>query len=94
MIGRVVEVTASLDAVTGHHDEVLIAAHCRRWARQWAATDPVHVVRAAELHPQFLAQRSRRPVVTAVVETASLARYDELFAVDMDPAFVPAAVAS
>jgi hypothetical protein len=32
--------------------------------------------------------------VTAVVETASLARYDELFAVDIDAAFVPAAVAS
>lgn len=94
MIGRVVEVTASLDAVTVHHDGVLIAAHRRRWARQLTVTDPAHVVRAAELRTQFQAQRSRRPVVTAVVETASLARYDELFAVDIDAAFVPAAVAS
>jgi hypothetical protein len=94
MIGRVVEVTASLEAVTVHHDGVLIAAHRRRWARQLTVTDPAHVVRAAELRTQFQAQRSRRPAVTAVVETASLARYDELFAVDIDAAFVPAAVAS
>jgi hypothetical protein len=94
MIGRVVEVTASLDAVTVHHDGVLIAAHRRRWARQLTVTVPAHVVRAAELRTQFQAQRSRRPVVAAVVEMASLARYDELFAVDIDAAFVPAAVAS
>ena len=82
MIGRVVDVSASLDTISVHHDGVLIAAHCRKWARQLTVTDPAHVVRAAELRTQFQAQRARRPVITAVVETASLAGYDDLFRVD------------
>jgi len=83
MIGRVVDVSVSLDTIFVHHDGVLIAAHRRKWARQLTVTDPAHVVRAAELRTQFQAQRARRPVITAVVETASLARYDDLFRVDI-----------
>jgi hypothetical protein len=94
MIGRVVDVAASLDTVTVHHDGVLIATHPREWARQLTVTDPAHVARAAELRAQFQAQRARRPVVTAVVETASLARYDELFLVDIDAIPAVSAVAS
>ncbi|MBX0300972.1 IS21 family transposase, partial [Cryobacterium sp. 1639] len=94
MIGRVVDVTASLDTVSVHHDGVLIAEHRRKWARQLTVTDPGHVARAAELRAQFQAQRARRPAVTPVVETASLARYDELFSVDIDAAPVVLAVAS
>lgn len=94
MIGRVVDVTASLDTVLVHHDGVLIAEHPREWARQLTVTDPAHVARAAELRTQFQAQLARRPVVTAVVETASLARYDELFRVDIDTAPAALAVAS
>jgi transposase len=86
MIGRVVDVTASLDTVSVHHDGILIAQHRRKWARQLTVTDPGHVARAAELRAQFQAQRARRPAVTPVVETASLARYDELFSVDIDAA--------
>jgi hypothetical protein len=94
MIGRVVDVTASLDTIFVHHDGVLIAEHHRKWARQLTVTDPVHVARAAELRAQFQAQRSRRLVVSPVVETASLARYDELFHVDIDAAPVVVEVAS
>ena len=82
MIGRLVDVTASLDTVTVHHDGVLIAEHRRRWARQLTVTDPTHVTRAAALRSQFQAQHRRRPPVSAVVELASLAHYDELFGVD------------
>ena len=82
MIGRLVDVTASLDTVTVHHDGVLIANHRRRWARQLAVTDPTHVTRAAALRSQFQAQHRRHPPVAAVVELASLAHYDELFGVD------------
>jgi len=82
MIGRLVDVTASLDTVTVHHDGVLIAEHRRRWARQLTVTDPTHVTRAAALRSQFQAQHRRHPPVTAVVELASLAHYDELFGVD------------
>ena len=82
MIGRLVDVTASLNTVTVHHDGVLIAEHRRRWARQLTVTDQTHVTRAAELRSQFQAQHRRRPSVAAVVELASLAHYDELFGVD------------
>ena len=96
MIGRLVDVTASLDTVAVHHDGVLIAEHRRRWARRLTVTDPGHVTRAAELRSQFQAQRRRRPPVTAVVELASLAHYDELFGVDpaLDAAPIVLAVAS
>jgi len=94
MIGRLVDVTASLEAVRVHHDGVLIAEHPRKWARQLTVTDPAHVARAAQLRAQFQAQRSRRTAVAAVVETASLARYDELFRVDIDTARPSLAVAS
>ena len=82
MIGRLVDVTASLDTVTVHHDGVLIGNHRRRWARQLTVTDPTHVTRAAALRSQFQAQHRRHPPVAAVVELASLAHYDELFGVD------------
>jgi transposase len=82
MIGRLVDVTASLDTVTVHHDGILIAEHRRRWARQLTITDQDHVVRAAELRSQFQAQHRRRSPVAAVVELASLSHYDELFGVD------------
>jgi len=89
-----VDVAASLDRVTVHHDGVLIAAHRRKWARQLTVTDPAHVLRAAELRTQFQAQRSRRPPNTTIVEIASLTRYDELFNVDLEPAPTVLAVAS
>lgn len=85
MIGRLVDVTASLDTVAVHHDGVLIAEHRRRWARQLTVTEPTHVTRAAELRSQFQAQHRRQAPaapVAAVVELASLAHYDELFGVD------------
>lgn len=94
MIGRLVEVSASLDTVAVHHDGVLIAQHRRKWARQLTVTDPVHVARAAELRAQFQAQHARRPAVVPVVEMASLAHYDELFSVDLATAPTPLAVAS
>ena len=94
MIGRIVDVTASLDTVTVHHDGALIATHPRKWARQLTVTDPAHVARAAQLRAQFQTQRARRPAVAAVVETASLARCDELFRVDIDTALAVSAVAS
>ena len=85
MIGRLVEVTASLDTAAVYDDGVLLAEHRRRWARQLTVTDPAHVARAAELRSQFQAQHRRRPSVAAVVELASLSHYDELFGVGTGP---------
>jgi len=93
MIGRIVEVSASLGTVFVHHDGILIAEHPRKWARHLTVTDPAHVARAAQLRAQFQTQRAHRPAAPAVVEIASLARYDELFSVDIDAALGVLAVA-
>jgi hypothetical protein len=85
MIGRLVDVSASLNTVFVHHDGVLIAQHQRKWARQLTVTDPAHVLRAAQLRSQFQAQHQRRPPVAAVVEMASLTHYNELFGVEAHP---------
>ena len=66
----------------------LIAERRRKWARQLTVTvtDPRDVARAAELRPEFQAQRARRPAFTPVLDTASLARNVELFSVDLGAA--------
>ena len=98
MIGRLVDVRASLETVLVHHDGILVAEHRRRWARQLTITDPAHVLRAAELRSQYQAPHRRKEPVAAAVEMASLAHYDELFGVATQPQFetttTPWAVAS
>jgi hypothetical protein len=59
MIGRVVEVTAGLEALAVHHSGVLVAARSRRWVRGWAITDPAHMVFAAKFRTRFQAHCSR-----------------------------------
>lgn len=83
MIGRLVDVTADLDTVTVSHNGVLVASHERAWARQLTVTDPDHVVAAAVLRKQFQAVVSRWPAPSPIVQTRSLADYDERFGVDI-----------
>ena len=86
MIGRLVDVTASLDTVNVTHNGVNVTTHEREWARTLTVTDPNHVTEAAVLRRQFQAHRRHRPTTTvAFVETASLASYDALFGVDTGP---------
>jgi len=86
MIGRLVDVTASLDTVNVTHNGVSVTSHEREWARALTVTDPEHVVQADVLRRQFQSLRHRRPQpAVAFVETASLASYDRLFGVDTGP---------
>jgi len=86
MIGRLVDVTASLDTVNVTHNGVNVTTHEREWARTLTVTNPNHVAEAAVLRRQFQAHRRHRPATTvAFVETASLASYDALFGVDTGP---------
>jgi len=83
MIGRLVEVTASLETINISHNGVNVTSHEREWARALTVTDPDHVAQADVLRRQFQRLRRHRPQATvAFVETASLASYDTLFAVD------------
>ncbi|WP_198418088.1 MULTISPECIES: DDE-type integrase/transposase/recombinase [Cryobacterium] len=86
MIGRLVDVTASLDTINVTHNGVNITTHEREWARALTVTDPNHVEQAGVLRRQFQTHRRYRPQATvAFVETASLASYDALFGVDIGP---------
>ena len=86
MIGRLIDVTASLDTVSVTHNGVNITTHEREWARALTVTDPEHVVQADVLRRQFQSLRRHYPQQTDdFVQTASLASYDRLFGVDTGP---------
>lgn len=87
MIGRLVDVTASLDTINVTHNGVNVTSHEREWARALTVTDPNHVAEADVLRRQFQSvKRQHRPLSkVAFVETANLASYDTLFGVDMSP---------
>ena len=83
MIGRLVDVTASLDTVNVTHNGAIVTTHEREWARALTVTDPNHVAQAGVLRRQFQTLHRHRPqTAVAFVETASLASYDTLFGVD------------
>ena len=82
-IGRIVEVTADLDAVTVTHDGVIIATHIRAWARHLVLTDPAHVGRGAVMRQGFRTQRPHRPEPVEAVQVRDLAAYDEIFGIDL-----------
>jgi ATP-dependent Zn protease len=91
MIGRFVDVTASLAAVTVLCDGQLAARHVRSWARQALVTDPVHRAAAATMRQALADDRQRRAAATRhhtdghAVALQALPDYDALFGVDFNP---------
>jgi transposase len=91
VIGRFVDVTATLDTVTVHCDGQAVALHRRCWAKQAVVTDPVHKATAATLRQAFAEQRQRRAAATRyhadghAVTMRALPDYDALFGVDFNP---------
>lgn len=94
VIGRLVDVTATLDRVISVCEGRVVADHLRCWARHATVTDPAHVQTARGLRSAFTAakrdhERSLRagPAGPAVAFRA-LPEYDVLFGVDLglDPA--------
>lgn len=88
MIGRFVDVTASMDTVTAVCDGQLVARHPRSWAKTQVVTDPAHVDAAARLRSAYNAERQRRQAQARhhtdgrAVELRALPDYDALFGVD------------
>jgi hypothetical protein len=91
VIGRFVDVTATLDTVAVHCDGHLVAWHQRSWAKQAVVTDPGHKQAAAVLRREFAEQQRRRQAATRyhadghAVTMRALPDYDALFGVDFNP---------
>ncbi|MBL7489130.1 IS21 family transposase [Frankia sp. AgB1.9] len=89
MIGRFVDVTASLETVTALCDGQTVAAHRRSWAPHTVVTDPAHATAAKAMRQALAADRqarqSRRHADGHPVALRALPDYDALFGVDFDP---------
>lgn len=90
MIGRFVDVSASLERVevfcAGHR----VARHDRSWAKHEVITDPDHRERAAQMRRQLGLDRQRRQALRQhgdghQVVLRALPDYDALFGVDFTP---------
>lgn len=91
VIGRFVEIRASLSEVTARCDDQLVARHRRSWAHHATATDPNHVELAAGLRSALAHEHDRRAHATRrhhgdghPVALRALPDYDALFGVDLD----------
>jgi transposase len=90
-IGRFVDVTASLEAVTVFCEGRVVAQHRRSWAKQTVVTDPAHVATAHRMRQALAQDRRRREAATRhhpdghAVTLRALPDYDALFGVDFDP---------
>lgn len=94
MIGRFVEVVATLDHVIATCAEQVVATHARYWGTGATITDPEHVARAKQLRSQFQTIRAQRSTAALqargtrshgdghVVAIRALPDYDDLFGVD------------
>jgi len=91
VIGRFVDVTASLDTVTVRCDGQVVARHRRCWAKQGVVTDPAHAATAQQMRQALAQDRQRRQAATRyhadghAVTLRALPDYDALFGVDFNP---------
>lgn len=83
MIGRIVDVRASLDTVSVSHDGVPVTTHQRSWAHGLTITDPAHVAKAAVLRKAFQESKRRHRPTPVLVQARELASYDAVFGVDI-----------
>lgn len=88
VIGRFVDVTASLTEVVVYCDGQVVARHDRCWAKHAVSTDPGHVASAAVLRHQHidrqrqLRRATRHHLDGHAVALRALPDYDALFGVD------------
>ena len=87
VIGRLVDVTATLTRVVVTCGGAVVADHQRSWAARVTVTDPAHVAAAKSLRAAYAAQRAGRQRVRAhpdghQVPMRALPDYDALFGVD------------
>ena len=82
VIGRLVQVTATLDRVIAVCDGTVVADHPRCWARRQVITDAGHVTTAKALranYNQIARQQHRAGAPETQVLYRPLSVYDELF---------------
>ncbi|MBB3753585.1 hypothetical protein FHT44_006107 [Mycolicibacterium sp. BK634] len=90
VIGRFVDVTASLEEVMVRCEGQLVGRHRRCWAAHATITDEAHVGIAAGLRNALADQRRRQSTATRrhhdghAVSLRALPDYDALFGVDFD----------
>jgi transposase len=87
VIGRFVDVAATLTEVTAVCGGQIVARHPRSWAKQDVITDPEHAALAVQLRAGFAADRLRREQARRhadghPVALRALPDYDALFGVD------------
>ena len=86
VIGRLIDLHADLDVVTGRCNGVLVASHRRSWARRQTISDPAHVATAARMRADYQHTGTGRGAVgrddgeTGLVR--NLADYDTRFGID------------
>lgn len=91
VIGRFVDVSASLEEVTVFCEGQAVARHQRSWTRQAVVTDPAHAATAARMRQALAREREKRRAATRhhpdghAVTLRALPDYDALFGVDFDP---------
>lgn len=92
VIGRLVDVTATLTKVIVVCEGRVVADHDRCWASHQVITDPSHVETARGLRREFTAAKRDRERARAAappqhrVMFRDTSEYDDLFGVDFDPA--------
>jgi transposase len=97
VIGRFVDVVASLSEVTVACEGELVAAHSRSWAKHRVITEPRHAEAAATMRRALAQDRQHRQAGTRhhadghTVGLRALPDYDALFGVDFTPAPTPKA---
>ncbi|MGW2207716.1 IS21 family transposase [Streptomyces sp. NPDC001774] len=90
VIGRFVDVTASLGEVVVFCEGHIVARHQRSWAKQAVVTDPAHAATARRMRQALAEDRHRRQAATRqhadghIVALRPLPDYDALFGVDFD----------
>ncbi len=91
VIGRFVDIVATLDRVTVTCNGRVVADHPRCWARRQTITDPAHVQTAARLRTAWKHDQAARDTARAgarrhddghTVQLRALPDYDALFGVD------------
>lgn len=90
VIGRFVDVSASLERVEVFCAGQRVACHDRSWAKHEVITDPEHRERAAQMRRQLGLDRQRRQALRQHgdghrVALRALPDYDALFGVDFTP---------
>lgn len=84
VIGRLVEVVASLHTVTVTCAGALVAEHRRSWSRRGTVTNPEHVDLAKQLRVDYWQRTREQPPMSSFTDPVvrSLRDYDDLYDVD------------